>query len=276
MELTLANRASELQRLVSRLERFAQDHRIPKADVHAVTLALDEVITNTIAYGYDDHEPHEIKVRLTLANGRLTAEVEDDGRPFNPLTAPQPDLTSAVEDRPVGGRRHPLGAIADGPRRLSSQSSKNHLIMSKRLSTAAQPETKAGTMEITERKVGTCVSLALQGGWTPAPRSRFAQRLHHLIDGGERHLVSMERRSTTSAVPAFGYCSSPPNGSRPWMARLFFRRSSPISWRSSRSPGSSPSSRSMPTPSKPRSRAAAELRAECKRDLSDRSRHRSA
>ena len=85
LEVTIVNRPAELQRLVSMVERFAQEHRIPDADVNAATLAFDEVITNTISYGYDDQEPHEIKVRLTLANGRLTAEVEDDGRPFNPL-----------------------------------------------------------------------------------------------------------------------------------------------------------------------------------------------
>ena len=144
MELTLANRASELQRLVSGLEQFAQDHRIPKADVHAVTLALDEVITNTIAHGYDDHEAHEIQVRLTLANGRLSAEVEDDGRPFNPLTAPQPDLTSAVEDRPVGGLGIHLVRSLMHHVDYRRESGKNHLIMSRQLSTVAQPETKAG------------------------------------------------------------------------------------------------------------------------------------
>ncbi|HEX8751627.1 MAG TPA: SpoIIE family protein phosphatase, partial [Nitrospira sp.] len=103
LELTLTNRSSELQRLVSELGRFGQNHRISEQDVHALSLALDEVITNTIAYGYDDQQAHEIVVRLTLANGRLSAWVEDDGRPFNPLTAPQPDLTSDLEDRPVGG-----------------------------------------------------------------------------------------------------------------------------------------------------------------------------
>ena len=143
MELTLANRSSELERLASELERFAQSHRVPEPDVHAVMLALDELLTNTIAYGYDDQGAHEILLRLTLANGRLSAEVEDDGRPFNPLTAPQPDLTSAVEDRPVGGLGiHLVRSLMDHVD-YRRESGKNHLVMSKRLSTVAQPETKA-------------------------------------------------------------------------------------------------------------------------------------
>ena len=144
LELTLANRSSELQRLASELERFAQNHRIPEPDMHAVSLSLDEVITNTIAYGYDDQEAHEIRVRLTLGNGRLSAEVEDDGRPFNPLTAPAPDLTSGVEDRPVGGLGIHLVRSLMEQVDYHREAGKNHLIMSKRLSAVAQAETKAG------------------------------------------------------------------------------------------------------------------------------------
>jgi len=144
IELTLVNRSSELQRLASELERFAQNHRIPEPDIHAFSLSLDELVTNTIAYGYDDQGPHEIRVRLTLANGRLSAEVEDDGRPFNPLTAPQPDLTSAVEDRPVGGLGiHLVRSLMDHVD-YRRESGKNHLMMRKQLSTVAQPKTKAG------------------------------------------------------------------------------------------------------------------------------------
>jgi phosphoserine phosphatase RsbU/P len=138
LELTLANRSSELQRLASELERFAQSYRISEPDVHALSLALDEVITNTIAYGYDDQGAHQIQVRLTLANGRLSAEIEDDGRPFNPLTAPEPDLTSAVEDRPVGGLGiHLVRSLMDRVD-YRHESGKNHLVMSKRLGTVAQ------------------------------------------------------------------------------------------------------------------------------------------
>jgi sigma-B regulation protein RsbU (phosphoserine phosphatase) len=142
LEITLANRSEELPRLASEVERFAQNHRIRQADAHALSLALDEVVTNTISYGYGDREAHEILVRVTLANGRLSAEVEDDGRPFNPLTAPPPDLTSTVEERPVGGLGVHLVRSLMEHVDYRRESGKNHLIMSKRLSAAAQPDTK--------------------------------------------------------------------------------------------------------------------------------------
>jgi anti-sigma regulatory factor (Ser/Thr protein kinase) len=144
LELSLANRSSELQRLASELERFAKTHRITESDAHALSLALDEVITNTISYGYDDQDTHQILVRVTSANGRLSAEVEDDGRPFNPLTAPQPDVTSPLEDRPVGGLGIHLVRSLMEQVEYRRESGKNHLIMSKRLSAVAQAEKKAG------------------------------------------------------------------------------------------------------------------------------------
>jgi sigma-B regulation protein RsbU (phosphoserine phosphatase) len=144
MELTLANRSSELERLVSAIERFGQDQGIPEPDVHAVTLVLDEIITNTITYGYDDQAAHDIQVRLSLVNGRLSVEVQDDGRPFNPLTAPQPDVTSSVEERPVGGLGIHLVRSLMPEVSYRRESGKNHLVMSKRLSAFAPPETKAG------------------------------------------------------------------------------------------------------------------------------------
>jgi serine/threonine-protein kinase RsbW len=33
----------------------------------------------------------------------VRAEVIDDGRPFDPLGLPDPDVTSSVEDREIGG-----------------------------------------------------------------------------------------------------------------------------------------------------------------------------
>jgi anti-sigma regulatory factor (Ser/Thr protein kinase) len=69
----------------------------------AINLVLDEVITNIIDYGYDDQAEHEIRVTMAVEGDRLTIEVEDDARPFDPLKAAPPDLDLPLEERPVGG-----------------------------------------------------------------------------------------------------------------------------------------------------------------------------
>ena len=44
-------------------------------------------------------------------------------------------------------------------------------------------------MEITERKVGDVCIVSVTGRLDSGSSESFAQRLHHLIDGGERRLV---------------------------------------------------------------------------------------
>jgi serine/threonine-protein kinase RsbW/sigma-B regulation protein RsbU (phosphoserine phosphatase) len=66
-------------------------------------VALEEVIANVIEYGYPDDEEHKIILRLALHRKTITAEVEDDGVPFNPVRSPEPPVNAPIEDRPLGG-----------------------------------------------------------------------------------------------------------------------------------------------------------------------------
>jgi len=66
-------------------------------------IVCDELITNTIKYGYADTSEHEIAVRLSVRPHEVIIELEDDGQPFNPLNSAAPDTTLALQDRPIGG-----------------------------------------------------------------------------------------------------------------------------------------------------------------------------
>ena len=82
---------------------MARQHAIPERNLHEVQLALEEHLTNIVRCAYDDEREHHIKVVLNLAAPELQIQIEDDGRPFNPLAHPAPDLTLPIEKRPVGG-----------------------------------------------------------------------------------------------------------------------------------------------------------------------------
>jgi anti-sigma regulatory factor (Ser/Thr protein kinase) len=103
VELRLANDLADLAGLADRVERFGADQRLPAGVVNALNVALDEAVSNAINHGYDTGVRGEIAVRLRRAADRVEVEVEDDGRPFDPLQAPPPDLTVPLERRPVGG-----------------------------------------------------------------------------------------------------------------------------------------------------------------------------
>ena len=68
-----------------------------------VSLVIDELAQNVVDYSRDDG-PGDVEVEVTSGAEAVTIEIIDDGRPFDPLTqAPEPDLTSPIEDRPIGG-----------------------------------------------------------------------------------------------------------------------------------------------------------------------------
>lgn len=99
----LRNDLAELQWLNQLVSDFAEHHGLPSELVFRLTLVLEEIITNVISYGYEDAMEHEISVRLSWEDPDMKIEVEDDGRPFNPLEAPPPDMVKPLAERPVGG-----------------------------------------------------------------------------------------------------------------------------------------------------------------------------
>lgn len=103
LEISLENKVAELERLRQALTDFGRRHGLSPGVVHDLDLALEEILTNIITFGYTDSSAHEIRVSLRVQPGEARIDVEDDGRPFNPLEAPEPDTTTPLEERAVGG-----------------------------------------------------------------------------------------------------------------------------------------------------------------------------
>lgn len=78
-------------------------HAVANEDASALELALDEILTNQINYGFRDGSAHEILVDIQIDRGRLSVEIRDDGVPFDPLDIAAPDLEAGIEERQIGG-----------------------------------------------------------------------------------------------------------------------------------------------------------------------------
>ncbi len=114
LTLRLRNELSEIRRLTAALDAFAEDEAIPSDVAMRMALVLDELLTNTIEYGYPDEVPGEIGIEAKRDGDMLMISVTDDARPFDPRKAPRPDLEQSVEDRRVGGLGlHLINTMAD-------------------------------------------------------------------------------------------------------------------------------------------------------------------
>jgi anti-sigma regulatory factor (Ser/Thr protein kinase) len=101
-----AERAS-LQRLLEWLDHHCTQLDLDASCRHDLRLIAEEASANVIAHAYppDAPGPLSLQLDLTCLEGRPAVELtlEDQGRPFNPLTLPVPDRAGPVADLPIGG-----------------------------------------------------------------------------------------------------------------------------------------------------------------------------
>lgn len=100
---TIHNTLEDLHQLCQATIDFGKPRGLGPAEINAVNLVLEELITNTIKFGYSDAVPHEIQVRLEINPADIGLLVVDDGKEFNPLLVPAPDINRPLEELPIGG-----------------------------------------------------------------------------------------------------------------------------------------------------------------------------
>jgi len=88
------------------VRRFIRENaaglRQDQAALQALIQAVDESVTNIILHGYRG-QPGSIEITLEETGGCLVIRLRDQAAPFDPTAAPPPDVTSPLEQRPLGG-----------------------------------------------------------------------------------------------------------------------------------------------------------------------------
>ena len=99
---TIGNNFDELSGLCQQLHCLLNERSISQKNCYAIMLTLEEMVTNTIKYGYDDTDEHQITINLHLGT-EIELIIEDDGHEFDPLQNSPSSLTVRIEERQVGG-----------------------------------------------------------------------------------------------------------------------------------------------------------------------------
>ena len=96
--------SSALKDLAEAVARFGEANGLSEAQIHNTSLALDELVTNTISYGFVETDRKELRVELRIEADEVVAQLEDSGIAFNPFEeAAEPDVNASIDDRLVGG-----------------------------------------------------------------------------------------------------------------------------------------------------------------------------
>ena len=103
LTLRVKNAFAEIPAANEAASRWLADRNVPPAADYLANLAIEELVTNCIKYGYDDSAEHIIEIELELSASEMILTVTDDGHAFNPLELPAPNTSAPVEDLPIGG-----------------------------------------------------------------------------------------------------------------------------------------------------------------------------
>ena len=128
--ITIKTSRDDLINIATFVEEIGNREDWPHGLVFRINLVLEELALNIIDYAHDDGGVHEFDISLISGEDAITIEVIDDGKAFDPLSdAPQPDTTTSLEDRRVGGLGlHLVRATMDEMSYRRDQE-KNHLTL---------------------------------------------------------------------------------------------------------------------------------------------------
>ncbi len=133
LELTIENDLAQLAVVRDQVESFAKRENLSHEVGFAAKLALEELLTNTISYGYGGKSVQLIEIRLEVRGDHLIIRTADDGLAYDPRTAKEPNTQSSLKDREIGGLGvHLVKNLMDGFE-YRHKDGKNHVTLRKRL-----------------------------------------------------------------------------------------------------------------------------------------------
>ena len=98
-DVTIA--APEISKLTEQTADFLSQRGVDARAAHHVALVLDELLSNLATHGGSANQT--AKIRISIEPGQVRGELVDAGPSFDPRTAPDPDVSADIADRPIGG-----------------------------------------------------------------------------------------------------------------------------------------------------------------------------
>jgi serine/threonine-protein kinase RsbW len=102
MTFAVEGTAAGVREAIEALQAWTESEWLPDDARRRMLTAFDEVLSNVARHGRPEATAI-IEITVARVGNGVRAVVADDGRAFNPLEAPVPDTSSALEARTPGG-----------------------------------------------------------------------------------------------------------------------------------------------------------------------------
>jgi anti-anti-sigma factor len=150
-------------------------------------LAVDEVCTNIITHGYDGPAHGSITIDFGFDGDQIAITISDQGRPFDPGSAPPPDLrTNWQKRRPGGLGVYFLKLVADQITYETDAQNVNHLTLTKRI---APDSSRRNDMELHASQRDGITIVTITGSVDALTAGELATLLDDQVDAGHNRLA---------------------------------------------------------------------------------------
>jgi serine/threonine-protein kinase RsbW len=132
--LSIPGRMEQVPHACGWVVEIAEGAGLEARDVNHCELAMDEAITNIVEHGYGaDGGDKSIDIIVIDKTDRLEITIVDNGPPFNPLRAENPDPLASLDERAENGGGWGVFFIKKVMDNVDYQhvSGRNHLMMVK-------------------------------------------------------------------------------------------------------------------------------------------------
>ena len=103
-ELTLPAARENIPAVIDFVNRELKSVGCPMKTEAQIDIAIDELYSNIANYGCDENSGEVTVLLETETDSRtVTITFVDNGRPFDPLSRPDPDVTLKARERKIGG-----------------------------------------------------------------------------------------------------------------------------------------------------------------------------
>lgn len=93
----------KIQMLLNEFSLQMDSIRLSALSLRKVKLVIEELLTNTIKYGYKDSKEGIIELKIIPNRKSLRIEVIDDGNPFDPTLIREHTVANSIADLKIGG-----------------------------------------------------------------------------------------------------------------------------------------------------------------------------
>ncbi len=114
VDLLIRNDLSEIAVVRDALDQLGSEFELPARALMQLQVALDEIVSNVVKYSWSDGGKHEFLVRITVSSMGVALDIFDDGQPFDPRGAPEPNPPlEGQRPRPGGVGIHMIKKLVD-------------------------------------------------------------------------------------------------------------------------------------------------------------------